>query len=156
MYEAALVIQDLGIGAWADLGNAYHWIGENDKAREAWQRTISLAQERLAVNPASVSALEYAAFGYAKLGEREPALSVIERLLDLERKSAETLRVIAKTYERLGERDSALNYIEKALVSEPALAPLETSEWLNNLRADPRYQALIQAHVEQKQEADTP
>ena len=148
MYEKAHAINDLDLQGWGNLANSYHWTGAHEKARTAWLNTILLAEERLVVNPRQVDALEQLASAHAKLGQRDQAFVYVGRLLALKHKEAATLEVIAKVYEILGERTLALQYLGKALENNLSLSVIETSAWLDTLRADPRYPDIIQPYTE--------
>ena len=128
---------------WANLGNSYYWAEDHAGARDAWQRAIELAQARLQITPNASTPLRHLAVAYAKLEQHQQALDVIDHLLTLERQDARTFVAIGKTYEILGDHDQALHYIEQALEHGFSPQTLEASAWLDELRTDPRYQALL-------------
>ena len=138
-YENLLALQDTDYRIWGFQANAYYWSGERAKAREAWKKMISMAEEQLAVNPLNAVVLGALAGAHAKIDEREQALAYVERLLALKRKSADSLLDVAVAYERLGERDLALHFLGEALDNGLKRSSVERMPWLDDLRDDPRY-----------------
>jgi tetratricopeptide (TPR) repeat protein len=140
--EAARTLKE-GVGlldndreAWENLGDAYYWAGDQPAAREAWQRAVALARDRLAVNPRDAATLGSLAEDYARLGEPDSARAVLDILLALDEQSAGSLMSIGKTYEIIKDRDRALAYIEEALARGYAPAMLNYAAWLDDLRND--------------------
>ena len=151
MLEKALELQDMDFKIWNPLANAYHWSGQRAKAQAAWQRTIELAEARLAVNPRAADALSYLADAYTKIGGYEQeAYTMIARLLALKQIDQDALGLIASAYEQLGERDLALQYLQLALENGHPRIPIEQSPWYEDLRADLRYQQVIQPYLKKE------
>jgi hypothetical protein len=60
--------------------------------------------------------------------------------------SGELTNLAAIVYAQVGDKDTALDLIAKYLATNPnkrAFAANDKSWWLNDLRTDPRYQALV-------------
>lgn len=146
--EQGVALEDNDREAWENLGDAYYWSEQRDKARTAWQRAVALARERLAINPRDARTLGFLAEDLARLGQQDSARAVIDRLLLLDEQSATSLLSIGKTYEILQERDRALTYIEAAMARGYSSKMLEYAAWLDDLRTDARYQELLKAHEE--------
>ena len=146
-YEKALELQEKVYRNWSFLANAYYWADQHDEARAAWQRMIELADSQLAVNPRDADALGHLADAYAKIGGNEhEARAMIERMLALKQLDNDHLAWIGRTYEQLGARDLALEYLEKALKNGLTLVAIERSPWLEDLRADPGYDKIMNSY----------
>ena len=143
MYEAALQLQDTDYRPWEYLGAAYHWSGQYEKAREAWQSQIERAQAYLTVNARDVETLARLAVAHARLDEPEQARSYIQRARAETPKEPSPLFLIGIAYERLGERKNALTWIGKAL--DKGLPPerIDEDPWLRDLKTDPDYERLL-------------
>ena len=79
---------------------------------------------------------------------------MLDRLSKLPRKTPDNLFLMAITYEYLVERDTALYYLEEALKNGLTLSKIEVSAWLDDLKADARYQALIKRYIHETKEAN--
>ena len=150
MYTKVVALRENHLWGWQMLANASFHAGDNDKARAAWKRAVSLAKERLEVNTSDSEALKILACAHAMLGERERALAAINHLLAQEHKTFDLFKQVGIAYEVLGERDLALEFIEKAVKNELAPIDLQGVQWLNSLRSDSRYQKLIQPYMARK------
>ncbi len=63
---------------WWNLADSSYWApGKRAQAVDAYRRTISLATERLRVNPRDAYALGVLAYCHAMLGERKAALRIL-------------------------------------------------------------------------------
>ena len=71
---------------------------------------------------------------------------MIERMLALKQLDNDHLAWIGRTYEQLGARDLALEYLEKALKNGLTLVAIERSPWLEDLRADPGYDKIMNSY----------
>ncbi len=143
MYTQSLALDSAYVESWGDLGNSYHWLEDSENARQAWNHAIRIAEKLIAVNPNSSAGLKILAETHAKLDNREESLSAIEQLLALQLVESATFRTVGKTYEILSDRKTALLYIGKALEAGHSVAAMESSIWLDDLRKDPEYEALL-------------
>lgn len=88
--------------------------------------------------------LGFLAYAYGRAGRREDALA----LLDQARRAAEKTYVPPSTFAfgaiGLGDWDSAFEWLGKAIEArDPLVVPIKTFAFLDPIRADPRYRALL-------------
>ena len=82
---------------------------------------------------------------YARLGNKEKALEILEQI-----KTSPTLKRMRPTrvagmYIALGDNDQALEWLEKAYEQhDPRLFRIKTTLMYDPLRSEPRFQALLQ------------
>ncbi len=153
MYEQALAIQDTDYKVWGYLASSYRKTGgEALKAREATQRAITMAEERLAVTPRDPTLLSHLLHYYNGIDERSKAWALLEQLTTLETDEMPVIVLahIGRAYEYLGDRDLALQWIESALEHGYPLAELERDQSLDSLKADARFQLFLQRIAEEK------
>jgi tetratricopeptide (TPR) repeat protein len=145
-FEKALQLDDTDYRIWAFLASAYYWIpGKEEKARDIYQRAITMVEKELKNNPRDQKLLSDLALYCATAGKSEKARTILQQLVDSEPDILDVIIDIGFVYERLGERELALKWIEKALEKEDqALKEIEDFPDLRELRADERFQALVQ------------
>jgi len=110
-------------------GLAYHFMNDQAKAREAFDRARVMAQA--AVRDAPNDASGHATLGLilAFLGQKEPAITEGKRAAELLPESKDTFSgpqmtmMLAQIYAWTGERDQALQLLERSL-STPNYAPV--------------------------------
>jgi len=79
------------------------------------------------------------------VGRREAAESLLEEMKELARTSYLPPFWFALVYCTLGETDQALGWLERAVEErDPTVSLLKPEPTFHVLRADPRYQALLQ------------
>jgi len=145
MYEKALELQDSDFKVWGYLAMAYRLIPtERNKASAAYLRAITLAKEKSKINPYDQAVLSSLVEYYQGLGEKDKALSLLHQLELLNPREVHILFSIGKNYEQLGKRELALIWIEKALKNGYSLKEMDHSPGLTDLRADKRFQKIIQ------------
>lgn len=146
MYQKALGINDQKYQFWGYLAAAHYWTpGGRDQALSAYQRAIKMAEEMLReVNPDDAEVLSWLATYYAMIGEHDKARLRIERALDLAPQDGDVMLHASGTYEQLGEREVALHWMDEALAHGHPRASIERLPAFRKLRADPRYQQILQ------------
>jgi tetratricopeptide (TPR) repeat protein/predicted Ser/Thr protein kinase len=143
-YQEAIKLNKREYIPWGNLGDACSWApGQQERAFEAYRRAISLANERLQVNPRDAQALGYLAWYHAALGEKRQALACAQRALRLAPHDPELLFNVALTYNQLGEIKSALDWLEKALQAGFSATTLRDTPNFAKLRDNPRFQNLL-------------
>ena len=138
--ESGIEFRDGDWWTWRWLAHAQHWQGEPEKAREAWQRVVELAQPRLDVNPTDRDVLCGLAEALVALGDVEGAQTHLNLLASLELKRGYNLYWTGRVFEMMGSRQVALQYIHRALESDFDSVTVQNDPWLDDLRADPGYQ----------------
>lgn len=145
MYEKALELNDQDHIVWGNLASAYYWTpGEREKAHETYQRAAELAEEIRKVNPRDPEVLTDLAGYYSMTGDSGKAMSLLRQVVDMRPEDLKVMFHIGSSYEKLGKRELALEWIGKALENGYSLAEIERSPSLKELRADARFQLLLQ------------
>ena len=123
--------------AWISLAFAYLQNKQYDQA-------IAAIQEFVKPNPLRSDNV-LLGYVYAKAGQREKALKILEEVKRLEARNAVPHFVkLADLYAALGNKDEALANLEKAFVNNPAdLMYIKIDRLLDSLHTDPRYQNLL-------------
>ncbi len=125
------------------LANAQAQTGDTASARESWLEIVRLVTPLLAVNPSDQDRLTTLAEAHAHLRNQEMARGRLDRL------SAEPLPYsyhvysIGRTHELLGDRNEALGKVREAVDQGFSIELVERDPWLDELRADPRYQEIM-------------
>jgi len=146
-YEKAVEIDPQEYLWRGNLGDARYWApGQRANATDAYEQAILLAKEYLRVNPRDARALGYLAYYYAMLENKQAALSSIEQAHTLAPNDPELRFNAALTHNKLGQINQALEWLEKALAAGISPATVRDNPFLDNLRADSRYLALLQRH----------
>jgi serine/threonine-protein kinase len=105
--------------------------------------TEAIAETRRAteLSGAQTSSLAFEGYALAKLGKRDEARAVAEKLKSLSKERFIPPVHIAMIYNGLGERDEVFAWLERALEQhDPKLTFLKVDPKWNNLRDDPRFQ----------------
>jgi tetratricopeptide (TPR) repeat protein/predicted Ser/Thr protein kinase len=143
-YAEAARLGDRDYSIWGNLGEAQNFAGNREEANRAFHKAIALAEEALKVNPRDPEVLRKIADYHVMLGERAPALKYLDQALAYGKSDKEILFGAALVYNRLGETGTALEWLSKALQAGYSLTTVRESPDLDNLRGNPRYQALVQ------------
>ena len=107
---------------------------QHEDGIEALERAVELDPE----NPFRITMLAWA---NARSGQREPALRMLERVAE----RGPILKEIAIVYGELGELDRAFGYLDQAFSEDPGLlSELKSDPTADSLRADPRFEELLQ------------
>jgi len=145
-YEEAVKLRQTDYILWWNLADGYYWApGKRAQAITAYRRTISLATERLRVNPRDAYALGVLAYCHAMLEERKPALDYLRAGLKLARGDSEMRFKAALVYNQFGDATNTLIWLKRALASGLSGAIVRDTPNFDSLRPDPRFQELIQA-----------
>jgi TolB-like protein/Tfp pilus assembly protein PilF len=93
------------------------------------------------------------AHAYGKLGERDKALRLLTQLQQLAAHRYVPFGTFAGIYLALGEKDKAIDYLERAFRERggPEISGLKVDPFLDPLRGDPRFEALVQKVFAAKQ-----
>jgi adenylate cyclase len=91
---------------------------------------------------------------YAKLGQRDEALKMLGQLQQLATRRYVTSYSFALVHIALGEKDKAIDWLERAYRDRagPDIALIKVDPFLDDLRGDPRFEALVQKVVAPKTE----
>jgi adenylate cyclase len=117
------------------------YLGLNYCGEENWDKAIAVLNTARTVSEGSPPSLGYLGYAYAKAGQNENALRVIAELSD---KPEVSSYYKALVYIGLDDKESAFVHLGKALAEhEPNLVWFKLYPWVDNLRDDPRFHALV-------------
>jgi tetratricopeptide (TPR) repeat protein len=149
-YEKAVKLDDRDYEVWGNLGDAYYWTKNRAKATHAYERAISLAKQKLQVNPRDATLLGYLAVYHAMLASKESASNYVTQALSLTQNDPELLFDAALVHYQLGQTNQALASLEKALKAGFSPTQLHDTPNFASLSTDPRFQKLLGSHLEQQ------
>jgi non-specific serine/threonine protein kinase len=139
-YQSALLVAQI-----------YDDLRRPEEAAAARRAGIAAADAHLRLDPLDVRALYMGANGLAGLGERERSLEWADRALALEGDDPMVLYNVACISAMAGAHDAALDCLERSVRAGMRYHGwLEHDSNLDGVRADPRFQALMQALSEQR------
>jgi len=142
--EAAVRLGRADHTIWGNLGDIYYWApGMREKAAEAYQKALPLADKKLEVNARDGPLLACAGLYHAMLGHRTAALDRLQRAVALAPDNQDVRFKEARVYSQFGETNLALRALEKALAAGYSAADVHDTPIFDNLRTDPRFQGLI-------------
>jgi tetratricopeptide (TPR) repeat protein len=144
MYEKALQLNRQDYQLLGNLAGAQFWVpGKLDESLANYARAARMAEEHRQINQRGSMILSNLAGYYGILGNRDKALPLISEMLSLFPEDVHVIFEAGHTYEQLGMRERALEWIGKALKKGYPRAEIERSPFLQRLRTDRRYQALL-------------
>ncbi|HEV7764263.1 MAG TPA: tetratricopeptide repeat protein, partial [Thermoanaerobaculia bacterium] len=130
---------------WRNLGDTYRWIpGQENDARNAFERAIALCNETIRVNPADADAHCSLAVALAKTGKTDRARRAILRALELEPTDAVIAYEAAVISSIAGSDDDALARIEQSLRLGYSASDIERDPQFAKLQKSGRLTAIIQ------------
>jgi serine/threonine protein kinase/Tfp pilus assembly protein PilF len=136
-YRKSLEMDPGFVRAYVTLGSAYGQKGMFREAIGVIQKAIGLSGDRSKI----------AALGriYALSGKHDEALKLIDELRELSKERYVSPYCMALIYASLGERDQAMDLLQKAYMERVSeLIYLKVDPYLDNLRSDPRFVALLE------------
>lgn len=139
--EKALELDANDYNVWANVVQAYDWLGEREKAEAARKKMLLMVEQAIKLKSQDAAAQSVAATLYADEQNREKALEHIQTALALAPDDPGVLSDAAETYELLGDRRRAIDYIQKALQKGYALDQIKATFAFQGLIADPNFKA---------------
>ncbi len=129
---------------WRNLATAYARIeGARPKALDAYRKSLDLAELEFQRDPGNGMLAAMLADCHAQLGHETEARRLLSEADKLAPASPDVAELAAEVYEDLGDREAALKMIGSALARGYSREELEQSQAFQQLRADPRYQAVV-------------
>ena len=104
---------------------------------------IELARPLHEVNPRDADVLSLLAEAHVALGQEAEGRAYLRQLVSVPLKWNYLPYFAGRTFEMLGDRESALRYIRESLQNGYDPVTLERDPWLDDLRADPGYRAIL-------------
>jgi serine/threonine-protein kinase len=143
-YEQAVNLDQADLLLWANLGDGYYWTpGKRERAADAYQHAISLAEDKLKINSKDVFVLGILAVCHAMRDEKKPALHVLHRALQLAPNDPEIRFKAALIYNHFADTQQALSWLEEAVSVGASLNTIRDTPNFDNLRNDPRFGQLV-------------
>jgi len=130
---------------WGNLASAYYYGGHHREADDAYRKAISLAQERLAVNPRDPDVLGNLATYYSTLGQRKLALDSVSRALRLSPADPDVLFDVAMVYSD-SDPDHALRFLADAVRHGLPIGVVLNAPAFDSLRNDLRFKGLVEKY----------
>ncbi len=145
-YRASLELQDDSHILWGNLGFAYRFGVEPDKAQDAFLRAVELAKKQRLEAPDDLELAADLAGYHAMLGNHAEGLALVDAIAADHPNNPLLMSKLAEVYGDLGERDKALEWVERSFDAGISPERFEGRPTLSNLVADKRYRALVQSH----------
>ncbi|MEN8249957.1 MAG: tetratricopeptide repeat protein [Bacteroidota bacterium] len=126
------------------LASCYQDLSLTDKMLEANQQTLRVIKRHVDLNPDDARAFYMGALALITDGQLEEAVVWAEKAVALDPTEIGVLYNVTCIYSRLGKTEEALNYFNQAVESG-----FGSKEWvendsdLDNIRNDPRFQAIV-------------
>jgi eukaryotic-like serine/threonine-protein kinase len=146
LFETAVQKEPKNASYRANLGDAYRWSGQRDKASAAYDQAIKLAYQNLDTNPNDTEALYYLASAYAKKGDDANGRRFIQQALKIKPADPGLLDLQAQVDAIAGRTKEALDSLKLAL---------QNGSSFEEIRRDPEFKALRQTPEFAQLEATT-
>lgn len=144
-FEQAYRMAPGEFSAAGNLARAYYWSGRRNEAGAQYRAAIAAANAALRVDRKNYEASLMLAPYHAMLGETAEAVRWLARAQSLNPNDAESWFWAAIVRNQSGDRAGALSALEKALALGYSRSDVRAAPEFDNLRLDPRYQALVLA-----------
>jgi tetratricopeptide (TPR) repeat protein len=145
MTEQALQLNDKDYRLWNNLAIAYEWLGQPEKAKNAFSRELARLEQIVVLKSQDAKVRADLGVMYAQQGQRKRALPHLEAALALSPDNPEILNKVGEAYEKLGERSKALEYFEEALRKGFRLEDMKLNPDLHSLLSDPSAHRMLEA-----------
>jgi eukaryotic-like serine/threonine-protein kinase len=150
MFEKAVALNPNDTLTAANLADAYRAGGQQDKARAAYQRAISLGYKELETNPQNASVMAEIALAYAKTGNAQEAQNLIKRVRTIDKNNVNYIYEEAVIDALLGRTADALKVLEEALQKHYPADFVAGDPDLGSLQKNPEFLSLIKRYAEKK------
>jgi len=151
MFEKAAALTPNETATAVNLADAYRSAGQKDKARDTYQRAISLGYRELQTNPQDADAMSEIALSYANLGDSQQAESFISRARTIDKNNVQYIYNQAEIYALSGKTVEAFKALEDSLDKHYPAESAEQDVELDSIRASSQFAALIKKHSAKKQ-----
>src|SRR5664280_2597900 len=141
--EQALKIDDHDWLNWGNLGDALYWSPSRRAEAEAkYRKAIAIAASKLEVNAGDVPTLAYLADYSAMVGDRQTAITYIEKALKLAPSNGEALFRAALVYNHFNQTNQTLTYLTKAVEAGYSRTVVRDTPDFGNLQQHPMFRQL--------------
>jgi Flp pilus assembly protein TadD/TolB-like protein len=142
-FEKAVALNPHRFELWSNLGDACRWGGRPGRAKEAYARTIALADGRLRVDPVDAAARCYRAIALAKSGRLADARQEIRRAAAIDGQNPEIQFNVAVVAAIGGQREEAVAASGQALARGYPAVFLAHEPELAGLRGEADFQKIL-------------
>ncbi|MEJ2086284.1 MAG: protein kinase [Acidobacteriota bacterium] len=145
LWERAVELDPDGAQSIDVLPQVYRSLGEREEELRALQRLVEWSQRRLELFPDDNNARVKGAIALMQLGQRDRAEEWLRLVEESSRGDSLTLYNIACVYSVAGEVDRGIDFLERSVeAGAHDLSWFLQDSDLDNLRGDPRFEALIE------------
>lgn len=142
-YSKALELSPENAAIWGELGDTYSFSSQDaELSLLMYERAIVLSQQRLRINPSDGGTLALIGHYYAASGDKESALTSIDKAIELSPHNFSVHYIAAKALCHLGDYETALDYIEKAIKYGYPWQLVSVDGSLRELKNNPRFDEL--------------
>ncbi|HEY6118514.1 MAG TPA: protein kinase [Pyrinomonadaceae bacterium] len=143
-YDEALEHFRKGIELDSNLSWAHLWIGQVYVQQARYDEAFNEINRAISLSEGNVRGIATLGHAYAVSGKRSEALKVLAQLQEQAKQKYVSAYFIALIYSGLNEKDQAFAWLEKAYEERhPYLILIKSEPVFDNLRSDPRFQALL-------------
>jgi tetratricopeptide (TPR) repeat protein len=150
MTVKALSLNDKDYRLWNNLAIAYEWLGQPEKAKNAFSRELARLEQIVALKSEDAEVRANLGVMYSQRHQRSRALPHLEAALALSPDDPEILNKVGEAYEKLGERSKGLEYFQKALGKGLTLEDMELNPDLRSLLSDPSARRVLEGALPAK------
>jgi tetratricopeptide (TPR) repeat protein len=150
MFEKAVAMNPKDADVILNLADAYRDLGQTDKARSTYLRTISTGFKQLETNPQNANVMVDIALSYAKTGNAQQALSFIRQARGIDKANVNYIYTEAEIDATLGRTADALKCLRDALEKHYPAEYAAGDEDLKNLSGTPEFKALLKQFAANK------
>lgn len=144
LYESSLKVSDKDYRVWISLAGLYKLLPDGQqRARQAYERAIILAEQNREINPYDPDIICHLADCYWQLGQRDKALIMAADAIEMTPNNIEVMIRTGIIYELDGQRDRALELIGTAVRRGYSVDRVKAAEELRELTADPAFARAI-------------
>jgi tetratricopeptide (TPR) repeat protein/predicted Ser/Thr protein kinase len=146
MFEKAVAMNPNNPDVILNLADAYRGLGEKDKARTAYQRTITTGFKELETNPQDADVMTDIALAYANNGNATQAFSFIRQARGIDKGNVNYVYAEAEVDAISGHTSEALDCLRQALQKHYPAQFAAGDEDLKNLNGRPEFAAMIKEY----------
>jgi tetratricopeptide (TPR) repeat protein len=146
----ALALNQSNFMVWNNQGIYYEWLGQGNKAEEAYNHALALLEQQVKVNPNDATVHAYLALRLLKQGhDSAKAMSHLRTALALqpknssEPKDGRVLQIAGEIHYVLGDKAKALNYVLESMRYGRELKDFDLDPDMRGIMGDPKVSAKL-------------
>jgi serine/threonine protein kinase/Tfp pilus assembly protein PilF len=123
---------------------SHYILGLGYMGKGMWKEAISAYEKAVALSEGSPFFVGHLGYAYAMSGQKDKARGTLHQLNEISKKRYVSFYFKALIYLGLGEKDQFFKCLERAYEDrEPLLSAGKSVPFLDNVRSDPKYKALL-------------